>query len=150
MKLFLILLFIALFIYLVFYMTAGNSQYPEQKEKPEVERNHKSILILNELMNLNDKELYRLKDDIRNIKSLLDTGDTTHFHQVQKKGVFSKVRSMRHTERLGAEAVLKKINKDIKRIEKKNIRFWQPYFSKRKIIFVQIMLILITVLVIIL
>ena len=150
MEILLIAIFIVLFLYLILYMTSGYSDQPEPDRHHRIKKNYKSVLILDELLSLNDYELRRLKDDIKDIKALLDNSRYADMVASQRNGVMPKMKPVLPGTKLRRNELLKKIRKEIKRIDKRTYRVYRSHFSKGRIILIQILLVIITVLVIIL
>ena len=150
MKIVLISLFILLLIYLIIYMIGGASDQPSSERHSAETKNFKSALILDELISLNDKELYELKDDLQDIKALLESNQPYYAKENELKGVFPKVSSVRTINKMSGRELSKKIRRDINRMDRKTYGQRPGHFSKGRIILVQILLIIITVLMIIL
>ena len=150
MKIVLISLFILLLIYLIIYMIGGSSDHPPSEKHPGETKSFKSALILDELISLNDKELYQLKDDLQDIKALLESSQQNYAKRNELKGVFPKVSSARTINKLSSRELIKKIRREINRVDRKTYGKRPGHFSKGRIILVQIFLIIITVLMIIL
>ena len=145
MKTLLIVLFIILFIYLIIHMCreSGDGRAPVRSGK----KTDKIMLILDYLMALSDKDLYRLKNDIQDIKVALDTRDKNAVIPVRSLSP-SKPAAVGRREVLSGKKVLKKIKRDLRDFENHNYRSSGNPFSKIRIILIQIALILITLLMI--
>lgn len=130
-------------------MTSGYSDRPEPDRHHRIEKNFKSVLILDELVSLNDYELSHLKDDIQDIKALLDNSRYSGMADSDQKGAMPKMRPVLPGTRLRGNELLKKISKEVKRRDKRTYKIYRSRFSKGRIILIQILLVIITVLVII-
>jgi hypothetical protein len=141
MKILLIVLFVILFVYLVIHMCreSGNGRVSVRSDL----KTDKIMLILDGLMVLNDKELYRLKNDIQNIKVALDRRDKNPVKPIRS---ISRLKPAAIDKRdvLSGKKVLKKIKRQLRDFETRNYRNRGNPFSKIRIIFIQIALMLIT------
>jgi hypothetical protein len=142
MKTLLVVMFIILFIYLIIHMCSesGDRDVPTRTDKGfDI-----SLLVLDGLQSLGGKELSRLRDDLQDLKALLDkkpvqSGDKT----VQTGRPNPRGRRLKN-----GKEILNKIRKDTDRLEGYHHR--RDAFSKFRVVLVQIALILITILMIVL
>lgn len=143
MKTILIVLFIILFTYLVVHMCAesGERRVPRSEKGFE-----KSIVVLNGLQSLDGKELTRLKDDLKDLKTILDAGQNYGENGIGRIGR-QPVESYRTRS---GKAILGKIFKDLKKMDGRRFEARVQGFSKLRVILVQIALIVITILMIVL
>jgi hypothetical protein len=144
MKTILIVLFIILFIYLVVHMCAesGERRVPSRSGKGF----EKSILVLNGLQSLDGKELTLLKDDLQDLKTILDAGQNYGENGIGRIGR-QPVESYRTRS---GKAILEKIFKELKKMDGRRFEVRVQGFSKLRVILVQIALIVITILMIVL
>jgi len=142
MKTLLIVLFIILFIYLIIYMCSesGDRGVPTRSDKGF----DKNLLVLDGLQSLGHKDLSRLRDDLQDLKALLD-----------KKPAQGGVETVRTDQRnpggrhlKSGKEILNKIRKDMNKLE--GYKHRGNAFSKFRVVLVQIALILITILMIVL
>ena len=147
MKTLLIALFIVLFIYLIIHMCGGPRE--EHASAGSSKRFVKNMLVLDELMSLNDKDLHRLKDEIQDLKTLIDGGPADKSDLLDKisKG-FSVTADRRKT--VSGKRILKNIQDKMKKMESKGVTKSRRHFSKFRIILIQIFLIIITMLMVML
>jgi hypothetical protein len=131
-------------------MTGGYSDPKKPDRHHRIKKNYRSVLILDELLSLNDYELSRLKDDIKDIKALLDNSRYADMAASQQQRVMPKMKPVLPGTKLRKNELLKKIRKEIERMDKRTYRVYRSQFSKCRIILIQILLVIITVLVIIL
>ena len=142
MKTLLIVLFIILFIYLIIHMCSGSGDrgVPTRSDRGF----DKNLLVLDSLQSLDDTDLSRLRDDLQDLKALLD-----------KKPVEGGVETIRTGQRSpggrhlkNGKEILNKIRKDMNKLE--GYKHRGDAFSKLRVVLVQIALILITILMIVL
>jgi len=77
MKVLLIFLFVVLAGYLIVHMCGGFSGRRKKVIRP-IEDIDKSLIILDNLVSLNDRDLSRLKGEIQDLRDLLDKGTIQH------------------------------------------------------------------------
>lgn len=144
MKTLLIVLFVILFIYLIVHMCAGSG---ERGAQPRSEKGFdKTMVVLDGLQSLDDKDLSNLKDDLLDLKSLLGAGQTQGTARSRRIG---RRDSGAYPPRSGKE-ILRKIAKELKKMENRRVNSRGNAFSKFRVILVQIALIVITILMIVL
>jgi|GEM_PF-2770047 hypothetical protein len=142
MKILLVVLFIVMFIYLIIHMCSesDDSRAPTRSDKGF----DKSLLVLNGLQALDDKDLSRLRNDLQDLKALLGKN--------RVEGGVETLRADRRNSKVkhgrSGKAILKNIRKDLNRLGGYHHR--GNAFSKFRVVLVQIALILITILMILL
>jgi hypothetical protein len=139
----LIALFLILFVYLVFQM-CRESDAGESPVHPETDFD-KSAAVLDEISKLRDRDLYRLKDALYDLKSALDEGQGP-----RKPGAGLSCKTAGIPKIKERRQSLKKTLRAINEMEKKEIEHRKPSFSKFQCFIIQFALILITLLVILL
>ena len=141
MKPLLIVIFIILFIYLLIHMCGGLADRgtPVRSDK-EIDKN---LLVLDGLMSLEDKDLYRLKNELDDLKSFLDGERANNTSQTRTTGQ-ERPEWIENRNALSGKQTLEMINREMKKYENKKFRNRGSSFSKIRIILVQIALILIT------
>ena len=141
MKPLLIVIFIILFIYLLIHMCGGLADRgtPVRSDK-EIDKN---LLVLDGLMSLEDKDLCRLKNELDDLKSLLDGERANNTSQTRATGQ-ERPEWIENRNALSGKQTLEMINREMKKYENKKFRNRGSSFSKIRIILVQIALILIT------
>ena len=144
MKTLLIVLFIILFIYLIIHMCAGSGERDVRTSSDKGVG--KTMAVLDGLESLDDKDLVNLKDELWELKSILDSKRPAG--EGDKRGI-RRAKPGSYQTRSGKET-LKQISKDLKRIDGHHFRSSGNTFSKFRIIFVEIALIVITILMIVL
>ena len=104
------------------------------------------MTVLDGLQSLNDHDLSHLKDDLWELKSILDKKPTPE--GIDKTSVERKNPGSLKTQ--GGKEILQKISRDLKRMENRRSQSHGNAFSKFRVIFVEIALIVITILMIVL
>ena len=142
MKTLLIVLFIILFIYLIIYMCSesGDRGVPTRSDKGF----DKNLLVLDGLQSLGHKDLSRLRDDLQDLKALLDKKPVQAGGESVREGRRSP--GGRHLK--SGKEILDTIRKDMNKLE--GYKHRGNAFSKCRVVLVQIALILITILMIVL
>ncbi len=144
MKTLLIALFVILFIYLIIHMCAGSG---ERGAPIPTERGlDKTLVVLNGLQSLRNKDLSGLKDDLEDLKSLLDKGEThgdADIHRIDRRNPDAR-------QKLHGKEILQKISKDLKKMDRRRFQSRGNAFSKFRVVLVEIALIVITILMIVL
>lgn len=143
MKTLLIVLFIILFIYLIIHMCSGSDDrgVPTRSNGKGFD---KSLLVLDGLRSLGHKDLSRLRDDLHDLKAVLDKKPVQGGVETVRAGRRSS--GGRHLK--SGKEVLSKIRKDMNKLE--GYKHRGNAFSKLRVVLVQIALILITILMIVL
>ena len=158
MKTLLVVLFIILFIYLIIHMCSGSGDrgVPTRSDKGF----EKSLLVLDGLRSLGDKDLSRLRDDLQDLKALLDKKpveggvDSVRAGRRNPGGRHLRNPGGRHLRNPGGrhlksgKEILNKIRKGMNKLE--GYKHRENAFSKCRVVLVQIALILITILMIVL
>ena len=136
----LIVIFIILFIYLLVHMCGGSGDggVPGRPDR----QFDKSLLVLDGLMLLDVRGLYRLKKDIVDLKALLDRGRKNSTEQISAVGQGTPP-GIETGNSLSGEQTLKLINRGVKKHERRHLGSRGSSFSKSRIILVQIALVLI-------
>ncbi len=155
MKVLLIFFFIGLVGYLVIHMCGGFSDRRKKVTRP-IDDVGKSLIVLDNLVSLNDRDLSRLKGDIQDLKDLLEKGtrrDALKKDGDQKPGsrlIKSHTRSAPVGSKLSGKALLQKIQREAREgiPDERDDRRSSGFIPR--IILVNILLLLITVLVMLL
>ena len=136
MKTVLIVLFIILFTYLIAYMCGRSTE--RGSNKTVYGEFEKSMLVLDHLRYLDDSDLYRLRDDIYALKSILD-GQSEH--PEGSRSPYSFGADQRRS--LSGKEALSRIQKEMKNTEFQNVKRRKPSFSIMRIALIQIALLVI-------
>ncbi|RJQ52502.1 MAG: hypothetical protein C4530_18920 [Desulfobacteraceae bacterium] len=140
----LIALFLILFIYLVFQM-CRESDAGESPVHPETDFD-KSAAVLDEISKLGNRDLYRLKDALYDLKSALNKLDERQGLRKPGTGLSCKTAGM--PKKNEGRQSLRKTLRAINEMENNEIEHRKPSFSKFQCFIIQFALILITLLLI--
>ena len=153
MKVLLIFLFIVLAGYLVIHMCGGFSAR-RKKVIRQLQGLDKSLMVLDNLVSLNDRDLSRLKGELKDLNNILEGGNSREGSESagnrRKPGGPS---SIRHTgpapagSKLSGKALLEKIRREAQTAISDESDNRRPSGFIPKIIVVNILLLIITILV---
>ena len=152
MKVLLIFLFISLVGYLVIHMCGGFSGRNKKVIRP-IDDVDKSLIVLDNLVSLNDRDLSRLKGEIQGLKDILVRGDRREVsekagdREPENRMIKSHTGPASFGSKLSGKALLEKIQREAREgiLDERDARRSSGLIPK--IIVVNILLLLITVLV---